>query len=219
MEKIPIYFMPGLAAGPEIFENLELDSEKYTFHYLRWIQPLSIDENISNYAYRLSASIKEKKPVLIGVSFGGILVQELARFVQPRKVIIISSIKSHAELPFKYKIARHSKIYKIFPLKIIENFEDYTKYFLGGALNKKAVLYQKYLSVRNKKYLKWSLSALIHWKQINPIEDIIHIHGTKDPIFPVKNIQNYIEIKEGTHVIILSKAKKISKIIDAILTC
>ena len=58
MEKIPIYFMPGLAAGPEIFENLELDSEKYTFHYLRWIPPLSVDENISNYAYRLSASIK-----------------------------------------------------------------------------------------------------------------------------------------------------------------
>ena len=28
MTKIPIYFMPGLAAGPEIFENLEL-SEDY----------------------------------------------------------------------------------------------------------------------------------------------------------------------------------------------
>ena len=219
MKKIPIYFMPGLAAGPEIFENLELDSEKYTFHYLRWIAPLRVDESISKYACRLSASIKEKNPVLIGVSFGGILVQELAPFVQPRKVIIISSVKSHDELPYKYKIARHSKIYKIFPLKIIENFEDYTKYFLGSALSKKAVLYQKYLSVRNKKYLKWSVSAMIHWKQTNPIENIIHIHGTKDPIFPVKNIQNYIEIKEGTHIIILSKAKKITKIIDTILSC
>lgn len=219
MEKIPIYFMPGLAAGPEIFENLVFSPEKYTFHYLRWMQPLNIDESISNYAYRLSAKIKEKNPVLIGVSFGGVLVQELAHFVQARRVIIVSSIKSHEELPFKYKIARHTKIYKIFPLKIIENFEDYSKYFLGGTLSKKAALYQKYLSVRNKKYLKWSLFAMIHWKQINPIENIVHIHGTKDPIFPIKNIQNHIEIKEGTHVMILSKAKKISKIIDAILTC
>ena len=31
-----------------------------------------------------------------------------------------------SDLPYKYKIARHSKIYKIFPLKIIENFEEFS---------------------------------------------------------------------------------------------
>ena len=29
MSKKHIYFMPGLAAGPEIFENLELSKELY----------------------------------------------------------------------------------------------------------------------------------------------------------------------------------------------
>lgn len=219
MEKIPIYFMPGLAAGPEIFENLELAPEKYTLHYLRWIQPLHPQEHISDYAFRLSAFIKAKKPVLIGVSFGGVLVQEIAKFVHPRKIIIISSIKSHAELPLKYRVAKHTKIYKIFPLKIIENFEDYTKYFVGETLSKKAQLYQKYLSVRNKEYLKWSLFAMLHWEQLQQIENIVHIHGTKDPIFPIQNIPNSIEIKGGTHAIILTKAKIISEIIDTVLTC
>jgi esterase/lipase len=218
MKKIPIYFMPGLAAGPEIFKKLALDKEKYTFHYLKWIKPLDVEERIDNYAFRLSAKIKEENPVLVGVSFGGIMVQELAKFLNPRKVIIISSVKSPDELPGRFKFAKFTKIYKLFPIKVIENFEDYTKYFLGKTLKKKADLYKKYLYVRSKESLKWSIYTIIKWEQIKPIENIIHIHGSADTIFPIKNIKNAIEIKEGTHIMILTKAKKISKIIDKILT-
>jgi esterase/lipase len=218
MKKIPIYFMPGLAAGPEIFKKLALDKEKYTFHYLKWIKPLGVEERIDNYAFRLSAKIKEENPVLVGVSFGGIMVQELAKFLNPRKVIIISSVKSPDELPGRFKFAKFTKIYKLFPIKVIENFEDYTKYFLGKTLKKKADLYKKYLYVRSKESLKWSIYTIIKWEQIKPIENIIHIHGSADTIFPIKNIKNAIEIKEGTHIMILTKAKKISKIIDKILT-
>jgi esterase/lipase len=218
MKKIPIYFMPGLAAGPEIFKKLALDKEKYTFHYLKWIKPLGVEERIDNYAFRLSAKIKEENPVLVGVSFGGIMVQELAKFLNPRKVIIISSVKSPDELPGRFKFAKFTKIYKLFPIKVIENFEDYTKYFLGKTLKKKADLYKKYLYVRSKESLKWSIYTIIKWEQIKPIKNIIHIHGSADTIFPIKNIKNAIEIKEGTHIMILTKAKKISKIIDKILT-
>lgn len=210
--------MPGLAAGPEIFKKLTLDKEKYTFHYLKWIKPLHVEEKIDNYALRLSAKITEENPVLVGVSFGGIMVQELAKFLNPRKVIIISSVKSPDELPQRFRFAKFTKIYKLFPIKVIENFEDYTKYFLGKTLKKKADLYKKYLYVRSKESLKWSIYNIIKWEQIKPIENIIHIHGSADTVFPIKNIKNAIEIKEGTHIMILTKAKKISKIIDEILT-
>jgi esterase/lipase len=218
MKKIPIYFMPGLAAGPEIFKNIVLDKEKYTFHYLKWIKPIDLGESIDKYAFRLSAKIKEENPVLIGVSFGGIMVQELSKFVKTRKVIIISSVQSPNELPGRFKFAKFTKIYKLFPIKVIENFEDYMKYFLGKSLKKKANLYKKYLYVRNKESLKWSIYTIIRWEQIKPVENIIHIHGTADKVFPIKNIKNPIKIKNGTHIMILTKAKKISKIIDAILT-
>jgi esterase/lipase len=218
MKKIPIYFMPGLAAGPEIFTNLELDPEKFTLHYLKWINPVSVAEKIDKYAFRLSKEIKEESPILIGVSFGGIMVQELAKFVHPKKVIIISSVKSPNELPGRFKFAKFTRIYKLFPIKIIENFEDYTKYFLGKSLKKKANLYKKYLYVRSKESLKWSIYTIIKWEQIKPTENIIHIHGDADMVFPLKNIENAIKIKNGTHAMILTKAKEISKIIDTVLT-
>ena len=219
MEKTPIYFMPGLAASPKIFENLEFDLDGYTLHYLNWIAPQNSEEDISSYTYRLSAQIKEKNPVLIGVSFGGIIVQELASYVHPKKVIIISSVKHHDELPKRFKLVKLTKIYKVFPTKVIENFEDYLRFFIGKGLKKRADLYKKYLSVRSKEYLQWSIATIIKWQQTQPIKNIVHIHGTNDAVFPIKNIQNTIKIKGGTHIMVLTKAKKISKIIDTVLTC
>ncbi|WP_397446814.1 alpha/beta hydrolase [Polaribacter sp. R77954] len=219
MSKTHIYLMPGLAAGPEIFENLELSKKRYELHYLTWLPPLSLKETVANYAMRISDMIIHKNPVLVGVSFGGIIVQEMSKFINVQKIIIISSVKSKNELPKRFKIAAISKIYKLFPTTIVTNFENYAKYFVGKSLERKAKLYKKYLSVRNKEYIKWSIHNAINWNQDNPMPNIIHIHGTKDEIFPIKSIQNCIRVKNGNHSMIIIKAKEISKIIDESLTC
>ena len=98
MSKTPIYFMPGLAAGPEIFYKLSLDPNIYESHYLTWKDPLGIEESISNYAMRMTAEIKHKKPILVGVSFGGIIVQEMSKFMDTQKIIIIS-IRQFLDFP------------------------------------------------------------------------------------------------------------------------
>lgn len=210
--------MPGLAASPEIFENITLDKEIYELHYLKWVRPLAKEETIANYAMRLSENIKHQNVILVGVSFGGIMVQEMSKFVDTEKVFLISSVKSHNEFPQHFKLASMSKLYKLFPTKIVSNFEDYAKFFLGKSLKKRAKIYKKYLSERDELYLNWSIHNVLHWKQENAKEDIIHIHGTKDHVFPIKNISNCIEIEGGTHVMIITKAKKISKIIHKNLT-
>lgn len=219
MHKTHIYFMPGLAAGPEIFEHLELSPEKYELHYLVWKKPLALEETIANYAMRMTDEIKHKNPVLIGVSFGGIMVQEISKLIETKKIIIISSIKTSKELPVRYKMAKFTKAYKLFPTGLVSNFEDYEKYFIGKSLKKRAEIYKKYISVSGKTYLNWSISNVLNWVQEKPPKNILHIHGTNDHIFPIKHINNAIEIVGGTHAMILTKAKQISKIIDETLTC
>lgn len=217
MKKIHIYFVPGLAAGPEIFENLTFDKEKYELHYLKWLTPLALEETLSNYAMRMCEAITTENPVLVGVSFGGIMVQEMSKFIDTKKVIIISSVKQSSELPKKFHFAKFTKVYKLFPTKIVSNFEDYARYFLGKSLKKKAKIYQKYLAIRDELYLNWAISKVIHWQQEKPQENLIHIHGTKDHVFPIDRISDCIKINNGRHVMILTKAKKISKIIDEVL--
>lgn len=219
MNKTPIYFMPGLAVGPEIFHKLELNTVLFDLNYLTWKEPLSFDESTTSYAKRMTEDIKHENPVLVGVSFGGIIVQEMSKFINVKKLIIISSVKSTKELPKRFKIASTSKIYKLFPTSVITNFENYSKFFIGKSLEKKAKVYKKYLSMRGKNYIKWSIHNVINWRQDVPLDNILHIHGTNDNIFPIKNIKNAVKIKNGNHSMVIIKAKEVSQIIHESLTC
>ena len=211
--KIPIYFVPGLAASKQIFEHIFLPEDKFDVKYIEWILPLSIDETIESYAKRMCEFITHENPILIGVSFGGVMVQEMSKIISAQKVILISSIKSKHELPTRLRIAQKTKAYKLFPTKIIENIEKYEAIFFNDYLKKRNELYKKYLSVRNASYLQWAIYNVLHWQQEEVLENVIHIHGDKDEIFPIKYIQNYTNIKNGTHVMVLDKAKSISKIL------
>ena len=104
MSKIQVYFVPGLAASIEIFENIKLPKDQFEVHFLEWILPIH-NETIQSYAKRMSDKITHKNVVLIGVSFGGIVVQEMSEIIKPQKTIIISSVKSNQELPIHMKLA------------------------------------------------------------------------------------------------------------------
>ncbi|GFD96332.1 alpha/beta hydrolase [Tenacibaculum sp. SSH1-16] len=213
MPKTHLYFVPGLAANTKIFERISLPEEHFELHFLDWMLPTSIDESIQDYAQRLCAKIQHKNPILIGVSFGGIVVQEMSKIIDCKKIIIISSVKNNKEFPKRFKLVQVTKAYKLFPSKVISNIESYERYFFNDYLKKRAELYKIYLSIRDKKYLQWAIYNVLHWEQEKSIPGIIHIHGKKDEVFPIKYIKNAIEVENGTHVMILTKAKTISEIL------
>ena len=93
-----------MAASQKIFDYLELNPEKFELHFLEWLSPESFHESIENYAKRMVEFITEPNPILIGVSFGGILVQEMSQFIPTDKIVIISSIKRKNEFPNRLKI-------------------------------------------------------------------------------------------------------------------
>ena len=105
----------------------------------------------------------------------------------------------------------------MFPTTYINSVEDFSKYAFGDFAKKRVKLYKEYLSVRNSHYLNWAIYNVLNWQQKKTLKNIIHIHGTEDHVFPIKHIKNCIPIEKGTHVMILNKAKTISKIIVQVL--
>lgn len=206
INKTHVYFMPGLAANTKIFEYMKLPEDRFQIHLLEWIMPTK-EESIASYAMRMTLKIEHNDPVLIGVSFGGVIVQEMAKQISYRKLIIISSVKSKDELPRKMRIAKITKAYKLLPTQFVSNFEAFANYAFGDTIKKRINLYKKYLSVSDKKYLDWAIHNMVCWEQEKVIPNIIHIHGDKDPVFPIKNISNSIVVKGGTHVMIINKYK------------
>lgn len=199
--------MPGLAASSTIFENIQLPEDQFEMFFLEWFLP-NEKEEIEQYALRMTQKIKHENPVLIGVSFGGVLVQEMAKIIQTNKVIIISSVKTNKEFPSRFKIARNTKAYKLIPTQLLADIEKLVKYAFGdNIVAKRLKLYEKYLSVRDKHYLDWAIETILCWNQKEINEAVIHIHGDADEVFPIKHIRKCIVVKGGTHIMILNKFK------------
>jgi len=205
MERIPVYFVPGLASSPRIFEYIKLPQDKFEMHMIDWIIP-DKGESLQHYCRRLSVVIKHPDPVLVGVSMGGIIVQEMGAMVGARKVIIISSVKCNTEFPKRMWFARNTRLYKLFPTRLMQHLDKVKMIFpRNNKIRRRLELYEKFLGVRDKKYLDWSFKNILEWKRAVPDESVIHIHGTDDAVFPARYIKNFIPVKGGTHIMIIDR--------------
>lgn len=214
--KVPLYLMPGMAASIKIFENLRLSEEHFEIVYLEWFMPEK-GMSFSAYAKQMCKMVKHDHPVLLGVSFGGMLIQEMAKHIPVRKLIIISSVKSNSEMPKRMWFAKYTKVHKLLPTGLVTNIELLAKYAFGETVNKRLHLYEMYLSVRDKVYIDWAINTIVNWKQTEPLENTIHIHGEKDAVFPIVNIKECITVKNGTHTMIIHRSKWFNEHLPALI--
>ena len=203
-EKIHVYMMPGMAANPSIFEYIVLDASVFEVHWMHWIIPHK-EEKLGDYAARILSQIEHEKPVLIGVSFGGVLVQEISKLIQVKKLIIVSSVKQTSEIPKHMQFAKETGIYKYLPFGLLNYMDEIEKLPLGNFVRKRLKLYKQFLSVNDKYYLYWAVKQMVCWEQDKPIDNIVHIHGDNDKVFPIKNIEKCVIVPNGTHIMIINR--------------
>jgi hypothetical protein len=70
MTTLDVYCLSGLGADARAFRNLDFTG--YRVHHVAWEKPVR-NESIAHYAARISRHIASQNPVLIGLSFGGIM--------------------------------------------------------------------------------------------------------------------------------------------------
>lgn len=211
--KTHVYFVPGLAASKEIFRNIVLAAEQFEIHILEWLIPEK-GESIVAYAARMAKRVKHDDAVLVGVSFGGVMAQEMSEFLNLKKLIIISSVKSKKELPLRLKLVRNTGAYKLLPTGWALSVKDLTTLAIGPRSRKRLRLYQEYLSMRDKGYLDWAIKQMVCWERTTEVPNVVHIHGDMDVVFPKKNIAHAHWIEGGTHVMILNKGSVVSKLLE-----
>ena len=180
-------------------------------NFIEWIIPLK-NETIEDYAKRMSKDIDITKPViLIGMSFGGIMVQEISKLIDVEKIIIISSVKSRNELPKLYKVSSALSLHKLIPSVFFHNDKLLAKILFGK--NSASILksMNRYFTVKDLRYSRWAMDKVVNWKQKKYAKNLLHLHGTKDSVFPSKFITNATFIKGGTHLMIFTRAGELNK--------
>lgn len=204
--KIPVYLIPGMAASSRIFEFISLPEEDFELHALDWIPPVP-DESLETYASRLSAGMTKENPVLIGVSFGGIIVQEIAAIRSVRKVIIISSVKTRMELPKRMQVSKTIRLHKLLPTSWVRYINTLDSIRIPLPAKSRLKLYSRYMYLPDPGYIDWAIDRIVCWERKEALPGILHIHGDRDPVFPIARIQNCLVVKGGTHTMIIHRYK------------
>lgn len=212
-----IYLISGLGADERVFRLLDFHKTPVT--HIHWLEPQSIHETLSHYTERLSEQIDlGQEVVLVGVSFGGIIAQELARVIPCRRVIIISSVKSEKEYPLHLKLLRSTRLYALAPASWLKKLGlPFASYFFGTETSEETVLLRDIIRETPEKFMTWAIWALMRWKNPQPLTNLIHFHGTQDRVFPTYSIRFYIPIEGGGHFMILNRATLISNWINKVI--
>ena len=209
-----IYCISGLGADERAFSKLKIDG--YTLVIIPWLTPEK-DETLAHYATRMRENIKDENPILIGLSFGGIVGIEIARQIHVEKIIIISSIRSTAELPRWMKAVAKLRLNKLVPLGYSRITEPIQNRMLGVSNEEERKIAVHYRKTADKKYVAWAVHQAINWKSDELQVKIYHIHGDKDRMFPIKKLRPDYVIKNAGHFMILNRADEVSECINKIL--
>jgi len=213
---INVYFVSGLTANCSVFDLLKLP-EGFNKKYIEWIIP-DEEDSLAEYAYKMSESIDTTQPfVLVGYSFGGIIIQEMNSFLRPEKNILLASVKSYEEFPPLLRFGRKIKFAERFPWWSLADNNKVKEFLARYIYQARDIDMFKYVSYTDPVYMKWSVNQLLHWIPSQECPNLYHIHGTRDITFPQKYIQNAFFIKRGDHLMVMKRAEQVSNILSEIL--
>jgi esterase/lipase len=209
-----IYCISGLGADERVFDKLKIRG--VILQHVKWLMPEK-NETIENYSSRMSLQIEDENPVLMGISFGGIMAIEIAKQKQTQKIILISSVKTKKELPAWMRFCGKFNLNLFMPPRSPKWFSPIAENYLGASNVEEKSLAKNFRETISPVYLHWAVDKIIKWQNAIQPTTIFHIHGTRDKTFPIKNVQPTHSIKNGGHFMIMNKADEISAIIETII--
>ena len=208
-----VYFLSGLGADKRAFSLLDLSFCEAIF--IDWIRPQE-KESLENYALRLRRQIPEEHPVVVGVSFGGMLASAMAKADPLMNIIIIASNKSSLEFPFYLRLGKYFPVYRWLPEKIIRSGRSFNWVF-GVKDKEQKKLLAEILADIDPSFLKWAIDAILHWKEKNVPANVKHIHGTADKLLPYRLVKADYKIQGGTHLMSINRPGEISSLLQRLV--
>lgn len=218
MNEFPtIYCIPGFATDGRIFDVLNLP--EFQLEKVELVSSLTC-ESLEEYAYKfILPQIETNKPfVLCGVSMGGMIAQELSRWIKPEAIVLISSIRKRTEMPAYLRLLKNFPVYKVANEMVVDVIAK-TAPAVAGIKNKThANAFKEMILSYGSEFLKKQAQWCVEWNpKAFPTVKIFHIHGTLDEVFPIWNIKPDVKIKGGNHQMLYFNHQEISKNLVAFL--
>lgn len=210
-----IIFFSGMGADQRAFQFLELgDVER---EYVTWIEPED-DETLRDYSARLVKDMEfYEDDVIIGLSMGGMVAQEVAAMHQVRKVILISSLRSGETLQPLFTAAQKLKLMRLVQKDLLKSTIVKGARIFLPLNDKRLQVIVDMLDRFSGHYYKWAMNAVLHWQGADVNCPVYHVHGSKDEMFPLAQVKDAEIIEKGTHLMIVTKPREVSNQVKVFL--
>jgi pimeloyl-ACP methyl ester carboxylesterase len=210
-----VYFISGLAADSRVFKYIQLPSNCEAV-FLEWITPEK-NESLHDYSLRLAEKIDANEPFsIIGLSMGGMMASDIAATLNPVLTILISSVPSSTHLPFYFKAAGALKLQKVIPISVVKSAALVKRFFTAETDEDKKMIRQ-IIKDSDNSFIRWAMDAILNWENETVPSSYIHIHGTRDEVLPIRFTKPTHVISKAGHLMIMTKAKEINKILEEVL--
>jgi pimeloyl-ACP methyl ester carboxylesterase len=209
-----VYFISGLGADKRVFSFLDLSFCEPV--YMDWIKPMP-KESLEQYALRLREYIPEKSPVIVGLSFGGMLATEMAKADKNVSAIIIGSNKTADEFPRYLRIGKYIPVYKWVPVSLSKRVVLLFKSVLGRKNPEQTKIVVQIIRDTDPDFSKWAIEAILHWKNKEVPPNLTHIHGTRDKLLPYRLVKAHHTVDGGPHVLPLHNPQEISCLLKKLI--
>lgn len=213
-----LYFFSGLGANQRAFKNLKI-SKDFEPVFIEWNIP-ERGESLDHYVQRFAHEINVNEEfALVGLSFGGIIVQELNKYVNPEKTVLISSLQNRKQMPKYMKLSSRTAAHRAIPMRFFTSDKLISYAFFRKLYNPKMPGLDEFFTYKDPYYLRWSIDKIVNWRpSVEKINGLYQMHGTKDIVFPHKYLMNEADlIQNGTHIMVLQKPKEVTTLLHQYL--
>jgi pimeloyl-ACP methyl ester carboxylesterase len=209
-----LYCISGIGADERVFHRLNIPG--VVLQHIKWIPPEKND-TISSYATKLLPQIKEPNPLLLGVSFGGMVAVEMSKLIPTRNIILVSSSKTLYEIPFYYRWYGRMGLYRLLSPQVLKLHNRLSNVVFSIKSKEEKLLLKTIMKDTDPAFLKWAVKAICTWRNEVAPNNTVHIHGTADKMLPARYVQPTQWIEKAGHFMIHSQAAEISRFIADML--
>jgi pimeloyl-ACP methyl ester carboxylesterase len=204
-----IYFIPGMGTTKEVFKNIDLQVENV--HYIEFPEPKK-DESLKGYSARMAENISdENENILIGMSMGGFIAQEISLIKKVDKLILLSSYTEGQDWQLMLELVKKFNLTELMVDRAFKDIVLGALKLIPGYTKSEKEFFLKMAKDFSANYYTFAAKRLVNWQPVKLNCPVIKIHGTKDELFPISKVNANYTVEGGGHLMVVNFYKEINE--------
>ena len=214
MSDSSIVLLPGMGADDRLFKH-----QMQRFGNLvvpKWI-PARKRESLSDYAKRMAEELPSDTVMIGGCSLGGMVVVEIARHMNVKACLLISSASRAAELPRRIRIWRPVRVLIAGSMFTAVPFSRMALWFSRWMKPSTRSFWNQLASTEGR-FFRWAVGAVLSWRDRSPSNvPVFRIHGDRDRVLPIRGFEPDEVVRGGGHLLPLTHAAQVNAFIEQVI--